>query len=176
MIQAHKDHNIVTVMKHFPGHGSSTTDSHLGITDVSKTWNLKELKPYWQLIDSGYCEAVMTAHVINEHLDSRKYPSTLSKAVVGDLLRGFLRFNGVVFSDDMQMQAITDEFGLEKAIYEGIEAGLDVLMFANNVNKNARTSAAEVHQIIKSLVEQGKVSEERIDSSFQRIMTMKSRF
>src|SRR6185312_11483199 len=64
-IQAHHENNVKTILKHFPGHGSSTGDSHVGIVDVSNSWDFKELFPYYTLLKSGNCDAIMTAHIIN---------------------------------------------------------------------------------------------------------------
>ncbi|MBC7451995.1 MAG: glycoside hydrolase family 3 protein [Cytophagales bacterium] len=174
-IQAHHEYGVKTIIKHFPGHGSSMTDSHLGITDVTNQWNIIELLPYKNLIRSGTVDAIMTAHVINAHLDSTRLPSTLSKVVVTDVLRNILEFKGVVFSDDMQMYAISKNYGLENAIKLSILAGVDVLVFGNNVNINDRIKASEIHAIIKNLVKTGQIPMSRIDESFQRIMELKKK-
>ncbi len=165
---------VNTVVKHFPGHGSSTADSHLGVTDVSKTWNKIELQPYKQLIKSGLVEAVMTAHIVNAQLDKNKIPATLSKKVINGLLRKDLHFRGVIFSDDMHMKAITAEFGFEESIEMAINAGVDVLMFSNNIAGSAQTSASDVVNIIMKLLKEGKVTEKQINASYQRIMKMKN--
>lgn len=174
-IQAHHDYNIKTVIKHFPGHGSSATDSHYGITDITKQWQFVELLPYKEVIQSGSYDAVMTAHIINCRLDTTCLPATLSKVVMTDILRGVLGFDGVIFSDDMQMHAISKNYGLENAVKLSILAGVDVLVFGNNVNQSYRTTATEVHAILMKLVESGEVSKERINQSFQRIMELKDK-
>ncbi len=176
VVSMHITNNVVPVLKHFPGHGSSKNDTHLGITDVTKTWQFEELYPYKALIDSGAVKAIMTAHIVNESLDRTKMPATLSKRVVTDMLRDFLGYEGVVVSDDMQMGAIKNEFGLEDAIRMGIEAGLDVLIFANNVKDYDMVSATEIHKIIKDLVAQNVVSRDRIFQSYSRIMKLKGEF
>lgn len=175
VIRAHHDEGVKTVLKHFPGHGSSTTDSHLGITDVTNQWKILELIPYNQIIQSGKVDGIMTAHIINCHLDTNCLPGTLSKTVVTDVLRGMLRYDGVVFSDDMQMYAISKNYGLENAVEMAINAGVDVIMFGNNVNLNDRITATEIHSIIKNLVESGKVTKARIDEAFNRIIKMKNK-
>jgi beta-N-acetylhexosaminidase len=172
-IQAHREYNVKTILKHFPGHGSSTSDSHLGITDVSGTWVFDELKPYNSIIKSGNCDAIMTAHIINTHLDTSALPATLSRKIVTGILREFLGFKGPVFSDDMQMHAISKNYGFENAIKLAINAGVDVLMFSNNVPPEETVSASYVHKIIKDLVLKGEVSTSRIDTSYRRIQLMK---
>lgn len=172
-IKAHHDVNIKTIIKHFPGHGSSSDDSHLGLVDVTDKWNLMEVIPFQELINQGVVDGVMTAHIVNKHLDTLGIPATLSKLVVNNFLRTMLKFDGVVFSDDMQMYAISKNYGLENAIKLSILAGVDVLMFANNVNAKDRNSASEIHSIIKKLVNNGEISRTRINESFRRICKMK---
>ncbi len=174
VIEQHNKQGVVPVLKHFPGHGSSQSDTHLGLTDVTETWQLEEMYPYSALIDSGVVKAVMTAHIVNKTLDGTKNPATLSKRIVTGMLRDFLNFDGVIISDDMQMGAINNEFGLREAIKLSIEAGVDMLMFANNVRDDDRVSATTVHAIIKDLLFEGIVTRERIYTSYQRIMKLKA--
>ncbi|MEM7297496.1 MAG: glycoside hydrolase family 3 N-terminal domain-containing protein, partial [Bacteroidota bacterium] len=176
VIEEHQESNVIPVLKHFPGHGSSKTDTHLGITDVTSTWQLEELYPYSALIDSGKVSAVMTAHIVNSTLDRSKNPATLSKKVVTGLLRDFLKYNGVIISDDMQMGAIDNEYGIKEAVRLSIEAGVDILMFANNVIDENRVSSTTIHNLIKDLVKEEVISQERIASSYARIMKLKQEF
>lgn len=173
-ITAHHQHNVKTILKHFPGHGSSTTDSHLGITDVTNLWKLNELFPYNNLIKANKVDAIMTAHIINCHLDSTCLPATLSKTIVGDLLRNIMGFNGVVFSDDMQMFAISKNYGLDNALKLSINAGVDVVLFGNNVSQSDRITATEIHAKIKKMVLSGEISKARINEAYQRIMKLKA--
>lgn len=171
-IQAHRDANVGTSLKHFPGHGSSTKDTHKGIADISRTFQIEELYPYKMLIDSGMVDAVMTSHVMNRVL-SDSLPGTLSRRVVNGLLRGFLGFDGVVFSDDMQMKAIADHYGLETSVKLAILAGVDMLVFANHVLEKDVVPVEKLFNLIKQLVQSGEISEERIRQSYQRIMDFK---
>lgn len=174
-IRAHHEKGVKTILKHFPGHGSSTADSHLGIVDVSDTWNFKELLPYHSILESGTCDAIMTAHIINRNWDSTLLPGTLSGRVVNGMLRGLLGYRGVVFSDDMQMHAISENYGLEKSMELAINAGVDILMYGNNVSpKDKPLTATEVHATIRKLVLEGKVSRERINEAYGRILHLKS--
>ena len=172
-VDAFHQHGIIAALKHFPGHGSSTTDTHKDFTDVTATWSRAELEPYRTLIRDGYDDPVMTAHVFNARLDSR-YPATLSKATIDGVLREQLGFRGVVLSDDMQMKAIADRYGLEEAIRLAIDAGVDVLIFGNNVSYDPDI-ASKATDIIRRLVEQGAITPERIDESYRRIMALKTR-
>lgn len=165
------NYDILTVLKHFPGHGSSKKDSHLGVVDVTDTWSQKELIPYRQLIDSSLVDAVMTAHIFNSQLDST-YPATLSKLTINGILRDSLNFDGVVISDDLMMGAIRKEYGLKTTIEQALHAGVDILSFANNSVYNPEI-VPEAHRIIDELIEEGEISRERIDQSYQRIMKFK---
>ncbi|NTV02342.1 MAG: glycoside hydrolase family 3 [Chlorobiaceae bacterium] len=165
---------VIPVLKHFPGHGSSTKDTHKAFTDVTATWSKTELEPYRNLVSEGYEDAVMTAHVFNARLDSSN-PATLSNAVVDGVLRREIGFGGVVFSDDMQMQAISGRYGLEAAIRLAIGAGVDILIFGNNASAYDPQIAETATAIIRKLVKSGTITPERIDRSYRRIMKLKQR-
>lgn len=174
-IRSQHEYEVKTIIKHFPGHGSSSSDSHLGIVDVTNQWNIIELLPYKNIIRSGEADAIMTAHIINCHLDSACLPGTLSKAVITGMLRNLLDFNGTVFSDDMQMYAISKNYGLENAIKLSINAGVDVLVFGNNVNEADRIKAGTIHEIIKKMVLSGEIPQYRINESYERIKALKAK-
>lgn len=169
----HRRYGVLTSLKHFPGHGSSQADTHLGIADVTQTWTDRELQPYEKLIREGYADAVMTSHIVNRNLDKAGLPGTLSKEILDGILRKRLDFDGVVFSDDMQMHAITKHFGLEEAIRLAINAGVDIMTFSNNIAGSDQRTVDKVHQIIRAMVEKGEIKRERIDESFERIMKVK---
>ena len=162
--------NVLGVLKHFPGHGSAWNDSHVGMADVTDTWDESELDPYEMLAASGLPFSVMTAHVFNENLDD--VPATLSYHIQTEILRNRIGFNGVLFSDDMQMDAIRNYYGLEASIEKAILAGVDVLIFANNSVYDPDIVPTSV-EIILNLIEEGVITEERIDESYQRIMAAK---
>lgn len=174
-IKAHQRLGVVTTLKHFPGHGSSKDDTHYGIADVTNTWETKELVPYKSLIDFGYVDAIMTAHIVNKNLDSESLPGTLSKRILDSLLRKSLKFDGVVFSDDMQMHAITKHYGFEEAIKLAVNAGVDILTFSNNIQGSEDRTVDRVHSIIKNFVGDGTIPVSRIDESYQRIMRLKEK-
>lgn len=166
----HKE-NILSTLKHFPGHGSASGDSHAGVTDVTNTWTEDELLPYQNLIDAGKADMIMTAHIFNSNWDA-EYPATLSKNVITGILRNQLGFDGVVVSDDMNMGAIENQYGLEETIFRAIDAGIDILVFANNLSYNENI-ASDAIEIIKNLIDEGKLTEERITQSYERIMELK---
>jgi beta-N-acetylhexosaminidase len=172
-IRQHRKYGILTSLKHFPGHGSSKDDTHLGIADVTNTWEERELTPYQALIDSGYADAVMTSHIVNKRLEPDGHPGTLSDDVITGVLRNRLHFNGVVFTDDMQMHAIAKNYGLEEAIKLAVKAGVDIMTFSNNISGVDMRTVDVVHGVIRKMVETGEVSEKRIDESFRRVMALK---
>jgi beta-N-acetylhexosaminidase len=152
-IKQHRRYGVLTSLKHFPGHGSSKDDTHFGIADVTNTWTERELLPYKNLIDSGYVDAVMTAHIVNKKLDTKGNPGTLSNDIITGILRNRLNFNGVVFSDDMQMHAISKHYGFEDAVRLAILAGVDIMTFSNNIAGTDERTVDKVHAIIKKMVE-----------------------
>jgi beta-N-acetylhexosaminidase len=172
-IQAHHEQGVLCALKHFPGHGSSTADSHLGLTDVTNTWSRVELEPYGRIIKAGQADAVMTAHVFIANMDDR-YPATLSRVTIRGILREELNYDGVVISDDMQMGAIVSHYGFEVAIRKAIEAGVDMLVFANN-SVYEEDVAGRAIEVIRGMVQAGTISEARIDESYRRIQRLKSR-
>ena len=175
VIRTHHENGVLTVLKHFPGHGSSHADTHLGIADVTDYWQFKELMPYKYLIDSALVDGIMTAHIVNGHLDENKLPATLSPFIINNILRNVLEYDGVVFSDDMQMHAISKHYGFEQSLKMAIEAGVDVLMFANMVEENERKTPTQIHDAILEMVNAGEITRERIETSYLRIIQMKSR-
>jgi beta-N-acetylhexosaminidase len=170
-IREHRRQGIFSALKHFPGHGSADKDTHQGFVDVSNTWSADELIPYRRLIQEGLAELVMTAHIFQAGLDP-DWPATLSKKIIGHILRHELSYDGVVISDDLQMKAIAAHYSLETAIYQAIRAGVDILTFGNNLSYDEQIVPKAI-AIIKRLVEQGEISEQRINESFQRICRLK---
>jgi beta-N-acetylhexosaminidase len=171
----HRRFGVITVLKHFPGHGSSKDDTHLGVADVTNTWSADELKPYKDLLATGYVDAIMSAHIVNKNLDPRGYPGTLSDRILDSLLRKTIGYDGVVFSDDMQMHAISKNYGLEESVKLAINAGIDIMCFSNNIQNTDQRNVDVVHAVIRKLVMNGDIKRERIDQSYRRIMKLKSR-
>src|SRR5258706_1679636 len=170
VVKQHRKFGIVTALKHFPGHGSSQDDTHLGLADVTNTWTSRELKPYQRMTDSGYVDGVMSSHIVNKNLDANALPGTLSKPILDGMLRGKMRYNGVVFSDDMQMKAIASNYGLEEAIKLAVNAGIDIMCFSNNISGEEWRRLDRGHNVLKNFVPRGEIPKARIDDSFRRIM------
>ena len=165
-IRAHRENHVLPVLKHFPGHGSSRRDSHKGFVDVTKTWRPEELKPYERLIDGGMIPAVMTAHIYNHEWDPT-WPASLSRSVI-NVLRSDFQHKGLVFTDDLQMKALRDHYSRKVILRQSLKAGSDVLIFANNSVYEPKVASQAV-DTIKSMVEEGTINPQTIQTSNQRI-------
>lgn len=166
---------VIACLKHFPGHGSSKNDTHLGVADVSDTWKSSELEPYRALIADGNVAMIMTTHVFNAQFDS-VYPATLSYKTLTGLLRDSLHYDGVIVTDDMAMGAMTQQYSLEEALTLTLLAGADMLCLSNN---GAEYNADIVPQVVDMLfrkVKEGVIPAERIHDSYGRIQRMKKAF
>ena len=172
VVSAFYNHGITCAYKHFPGHGSASGDTHQGFVDVTELYHANELLPYKALLsDVKLPVMVMTAHVINRKLDSSGLPATLSYSILTELLRKKIGFEGVVISDDLQMQAISNHYSLDEALRLTINAGADMLIFANQLDN---ISATEVVDHIEHLVKSGAIESSRIDQAYQRIFRLKA--
>ena len=166
---------IISCPKHFPGHGSSTGDSHAGLVDVSRTWQPRELEPYRALIAHGGVEMIMTTHVINRQLDPSGLPATLSPTILTQLLRDSLQFQGVIITDDMGMGAIANEYGYKEALCQAIAAGADLLCLGNNSIRYQPDLVPETLRLMQELVDEGRLSPNRIHQAAERIRTLKQK-
>lgn len=163
-MKGHDELGVLPTLKHFPGHGSSFGDTHLGFTDVSETWSKDELIPYERLIGEGFDKVIMTTHIYNRHLDS-EHPSTLSRKVLTGMLRNDLGFEGLIVSDDMQMGAITDKYGLEAAIPLALNAGVNMMCFGNNLSPEPVT-VEQVYNIVREALDSGDLEWSVLESNY----------
>lgn len=170
-IKAHTNKGIVTVIKHFPGHGSSMKDSHHDFVDITGTWNKNELEPYEALIRRGLVDCIMTAHVFNRNIDD-EYPATLSYTFITKQLRNQMGFSGVVFSDDLNMNAIKNRYGIENAVEKAINAGVDILLISHS-EVYGNNLVERMIYLIKNLLKKGSITDFRIDESYMRINNLK---
>jgi beta-N-acetylhexosaminidase len=166
---------IVSAIKHFPGHGSSTKDTHKGIADVSTTYSKQELEPYRSLIKEGIVDMVMTSHIFNSLFDP-ELPATLSYLTLTNVLRVQFGFNGVIVSDDMAMGAIADEYELGFALQKAIEAGVNMFILSNNGEKYDEDIAFKAIDIIFNLIKSGKLNKKYIIESYAKIELLKARY
>ncbi len=145
------------------------------MTDVTATFQDIELLPYQHLIQSQKANMIMTAHIMHRNLDPM-YPATLSSAILTDLLREKLGFQGVIISDDMQMGAISQHFGFKEALVQAVLAGCDILAIANNSQVYDEKAAAKAHSILKQAVLENHIPPARISASYTRIMKLKKKY
>jgi beta-N-acetylhexosaminidase len=164
-------HGIACAYKHFPGHGSAVGDTHEGFVDVTDTFQAAELLPYHLLLkDNSNPVMVMTAHVINKILDESGLPATLSRDILTGLLRETIGFDGVIISDDLQMQAISNHYTLDDSLSLTINAGADMIIFGNQLGSIAAT---EVIDRIEALVLNHKIDINRIEEAYNRVVRLK---
>lgn len=167
-----KGNGIIATAKHFPGHGDTHTDSHTGLPTVSygrETLDDVHLPPFESAIDAGV-DAIMTAHIVIEAIDPER-PATLSEPVLTGLLRDELGFDGLVVTDSMSMQAITDIWGRGQAAVLAAKAGADVIMSTGNYEDHEATVDA-----LEAAVQSGELSMERVEEAATRVLEAKQKY
>lgn len=163
---------VAGCIKHFPGHGNTNVDSHIALPRNNSDLDLmraSELKPFSMLAKSEV-DSIMVSHVLYPNLTSDNLPASLSKEIIGDLLREELAYKGVIFTDDLEMKAITSNFSIGEAVRKFILAGGDIALI-----NGSRKAVIEAFESILTAVEEGIISEERIDISLGRIIRLKKR-
>lgn len=167
-----QDNGVVACGKHFPGHGDTNTDSHKELPVVEATrerLEAIEFPPFRRAVQRGVA-SLMTAHVLYRALD-RELPATLSPAIINDFLRQELQYDGVVLTDDLEMHAIIDHFGVEDAAVRAVLAGCDMVLICKD-----RDREVAAFEAVEQAVTSGTISTERLDRSAARIVRLKNRF
>lgn len=161
------DNGVIPVFKHFPGHGDTHVDSHVGLPIVDKTLEqLKELElvPFKEAIQNN-AKMIMVGHIAYPNITGNNTPATLSYKMVTEVLREEMGFDGIVITDALNMGALTENY-TDAEIYEmAIIAGVDILLMPNGSSKTI--------SLIKESISNGKITEERINQSLRRILTLK---
>lgn len=175
-ISAHHAAGLLTSLKHFPGHGSSTADSHEGFVDITDSWKPEELDPYRTLLAKGDVDFVMVGHLYHaDYSDAgAQVPASLSPQWITGVLRDQLGFGGVVISDDLEMGAIRQHFTLQQTVTMAVRAGMDVLLFSNTA-KYRPGLADEIRAILVAEAEADPAFAARIEESYARIVALKAR-
>jgi beta-N-acetylhexosaminidase len=174
-VAAHRKAGVLTALKHYPGHGNSSTDSHLGFVDISDTWTKRELEPYYRLAKARAVDFVMVGHLYHrDFADGERTPATLSRKAVSERLRGVMGDDVVVITDDMEMGAIRKLYSKEQAIVRAIAAGNDVLLYAQTANPS-RNFPLEFIQIVKQAIAADQIDPKDIEASYRRIVRLKQR-
>ncbi|MCI5562941.1 MAG: beta-N-acetylhexosaminidase [Intestinimonas massiliensis] len=171
------DQGVIPAVKHFPGHGDTVVDSHVGLPVVDKSpeeLEETELIPFRAAIQSagtdGQVPAVMVAHILLTQLDPER-PASLSPAVVTGLLREELGFAGAVLTDDLTMGAVTQSYGLGEAAVLAVEAGCDILLVCHG-----QDSVPAVRTALLEAAASGRITAERLDESVYRILRLKTEY
>lgn len=167
-----QDAGIIAAGKHFPGHGDTATDSHLSLPIVNKTkeqWEQNDAIPFQKAIDTGI-PIVMVGHILMPQLDPNN-PATLSHIMVTDILREEMGFDGVICTDDLTMGAITEAYGIGEAAVRAVEAGCDLLLVCHE-----EENLEAVYTALLSAVESGRISEQRLNESVLRILSLKTEY
>ena len=188
-IAGYHDEKIMVSLKHFPGHGDTSIDSHTGLPLVEKTYEdiiNKELKTFEYGINSG-TDMIMSAHIQFPNIDDTKYealdgseiylPATLSNKIIS-ILRNDLKFDGVIVSDSLAMDAIAKYFDKKDVATLCINAGIDLLLMPVDYKQSEDSYIKELKDyvdMIISLVQEGKIEEKRIDEAVRRILTLKEK-
>lgn len=169
VVRGHLTQGLVPCLKHFPGHGDTSVDSHFDLPKVEtslETLESREFKPFLKGIKSK-CPMVMTSHVLNPNIDP-EFPATFSRKTITGLLRERLKFKELVSTDDMEMHAVTRHFGAEEAPVLAIEAGCDLVIY-----RSEKAARIAFEGLVKAC-ESGRLSEARVQESIERIERVKS--
>jgi len=156
-------------IKHFPGHGDTSTDTHSGYAETLKTWDeMKacEMISFEKGIEAG-ADLVMVAHIAAPEVTGNKEPATLSYELITNKLKGELGFDGVVITDAMAMGAIVETYGAGEAAVRAIEAGVDIVLMPMNY--------VEAYDAVLEAVKSGRISEKRLDESNRRVKELMKR-
>ncbi len=170
-----KQSNIITSIKHFPGHGSSKDDSHQGIADITETYQAQELIPFQELIKKNIVPTVMVAHTFNKNLDAT-YPATLSKNTIQKTLKDLVGFKGTVICDDLSMGAISQNYGSTEVAVKMVEAGCDLIIISNNVGSYDESLPQKVVEAILKATKDGIIATTSIEMSYNKIINLKKEF
>ncbi len=173
-IEEHQSKKIITCGKHFPGLGSASGDTHDGFTNISKTWNVKDLLPFDNLIQNDFLDMIMISHAFDNKLDNM-YPASLSKIIITEMLRNDLGYEGPVICDDPSMRAISDHYSLEKTFELMLHAGVDLFCLGNNLIYDPEYIPKCI-DAITNLVKSKKITKSRILESINRIERMRKKY
>ncbi len=173
-ITAHHDAGLQTVLKDFPGRGGREPAASKP-TDIGGAWTEAELEPYRAAIQAKMTDIVMAGHVVHpQYSDTARTPVSLSRAGVQRLLRDTIAYEGVSIAGDLDAEAISRDLPLPDRIFRALEAGNDILLFSNSAPFDADIPE-RVIAILRDAVNSGKISRERIRTSYDRIITLKKK-
>lgn len=167
------DAGIGSCAKHFPGHGDTEDDSHTGLPSVVsdlERLRAREFVPFRAAIDAGV-DVVMTAHVGLPAVDRSGAPATLSHVILTDILRHELSFDGVICTDDMEMQAVAQRYPLGEAAVLAVQAGADLVLFSHSLD-----AARAARDALGRALREGRLDPERVTASLARVDALRMRY
>jgi len=173
-IDAFETAGAACAIKHFPGHGRSSGDSHHGFVDITDSWSQVELDPFRRLIDAGKAHLIMGGHLTHNGLDPAGDPVTVSRPILTDLLRGQMGYQGALITDDLDMGAIHENFAQRDAVIRSIQAGNDMIMMSNSAAPDPDLPV-RFADWIEAAVADGELTETRIDESMIRLSFLDQR-
>lgn len=172
-VRGYLDSGVMCCAKHFPGHGDTVVDSHVGLPVINKSLpelQKTELIPFRSVIEAGV-PAIMSSHILFPQLEPDRVPATMSRRIMHDLLRDEMGFDGLVFSDDMWMEAIRNHYGLSRRTVCAVKAGNDVICCREDLQRQRNMADA-----LLQAVEHGDISKNELEFSFERILSAKEKF
>lgn len=172
MMKGIQSEQVISVIKHFPGHGDTAVDSHKELPIIQKSLEelqALELIPFKHAVEQG-AEVVMVGHILLPKIDST-YPASISERIITDVLREQLGYEGIIITDDMTMKAILNNLEIGESAVSAVKAGNDIVLVAHNY---ANVKKA-IDSIIKA-IENGEITEQRIDESVKRILSIKKKY
>ena len=173
-VAAHDAEGIGTALKHWPGHGSSTSDTHWRFVDVTKHWKRVEIEPYRRLLANGYSGMIMTSHIYHHDWgNGENLPASLSPIAVKTMLRDELGFDGVIITDDLQMRSISSKRPLDEAIIMALAAGNDIALIGNVLAQAPENPDFAVRAIARG-VREGRLNFKQLYRSWQRVIAYKA--
>ncbi len=171
MIEGYRQEKVTCVAKHFPGGlGREEVDPHkiLPTLEISREELDRDILPFKKLIEVGTLGGVMMTHILYPKIDS-EFPASLSAKIIGGILRGELKFEGIVLTDDLQMKGITSSYSIEEAALKAFLAGADLMIISGGWENQDKA-----YRAILEAVKSGEISEEKVDESVRRILKLQS--
>ena len=172
VMKAMQKENVISAVKHFPGHGQTNKDSHFFLPKITKDIEVienEDMKPFEEAIKNN-CDAIMVGHLIVKKID-RKNPASLSKKVITKYLKEKFNFKGLIITDDLKMGAIRLLYRPEVAVYKAILAGNDIVLIGNAENK-----IEKIIKYVSKKIAKNKISINQINESVEKIINMKKKY
>jgi len=173
MMKGLQDGDVLSAIKHFPGHGDTSVDSHIGLPVIEKTIDELEeieLKPFREAIANG-AECIMSAHILFPNIESEKVPATMSRTIITDILKGKLGYEGLITTDCLEMHAIQKFYGTAEGALGALKAGIHMLDISHTASL-----VIEAVERIEAAVESGELPVSVIDEAVEKVLHYKGKY